>query len=279
MATIRSPLPFLPTGILHKGSVSLSHPPINRRNSSITDPFELKAEFADSPSSCPAFSVSPQILAPDGPTISNTLVSPNRHSMMAQSKPSLQAPPSNRVFHNALLQIDCEDDSEKRSFALRHAARQVMDAEDRVSGRRREVMSALRQSTRFCHETEFTAHRSYYRAHGRLAVARAAREALLAERRLAAKRIREAKLRLRASYDAAETVRTRLKLADRYLVTTITEMSTVGWMTMTPAIGPSNPSPPWPEDPWSSDSESEDFTVGSDDEDTNVSVDKPEGGD
>jgi hypothetical protein len=201
--------------------------------------------------------------------------------MMAQSKPSLQAPSSDHIFHNALLQIDCEDDSEKRSFALRRAAREVMDAEDRVSSKRREVMSALRQSTRFCHETKFTAHRSYYRAHGRLAVTRAARETLLAERRLAAKRIREAKLRLRASYAAAEMVQTRLKLADRYLVATITEMSAVGWMAMTPVIGPSNTSPPWPEDPWSSDSESEDmdFTVGSDDEDTNVSVAKPEGGD
>ena len=200
---------------------------------------------------------------------------------MAQSKPGLQAPSSDHIFHNTLLQIDCEDNSEKRSFALRRAAREVMDAEDRVSSRRREVMSALRQSTRFSHDTEFSAHRSYYRAHGRLAVARAARETLLAERRLAARRIREAKLRLRASYDAAETVETRLMLAERDLVATITEMSTVGWMAMTPAIRPSNPSPPWPEDPWSSDSESEDmdFTVGSDDEDTNVSVAKPGGGD
>ena len=63
--------------------------------------------------------------------------------MVAQSKPSLQAPSSDDSFHNALIQIDCEDNSEKRSFALRRAARDVMDAEDRVSSRRREVMSAL----------------------------------------------------------------------------------------------------------------------------------------
>jgi hypothetical protein len=200
--------------------------------------------------------------------------------MMAQSKPSLQAPSSDRRFRTALLHIDFEDDSEKRSFALRRAAREVMDAEDRVSSRRREVMSALRQSTRFSHETEFTAHRSYYQAHGRLAVARATREALRAERRLAKRRIREAKLRLRASYEVVEMVETRLRLTERDLVTTMTEMGTAGWMAMTPAI-PSNISSRWPEDPWSSDSESDDtdFAMGSDDEDTNFNVAKPEGGD
>jgi len=205
--------------------------------------------------------------------------------MMAQSQQRLQTPSSNQKLRNALLRLQFNDDVERRSLALRHAARDVMDAKDQVSDRRREAMSALRQSKLFKHGAEFSEHRSYYRAHGKLAVARATRKTLMAEKKLISRRIREAKLRLQAWYEAEETVKSQLTLAELNLVGTLTEMRTFGWMSMTTsAKRPAAISGPWPaaEDPWLSDvGESEesdedmDCSVGS--EDGGAEVVKPEG--
>jgi hypothetical protein len=124
-----------------------------------------------------------------------------------------------------------------------------MAAEDRVSNRRKAAVSALRELARLGRETGFIEHRSYYQAHGRLAIARANQETLIAQRRLAEKHIRVAKLRLEASYEAAESVESQLTQAQLSVGAILTEMGKFGWMTTSSYHGP--------QEPWSSDSESD----------------------
>jgi hypothetical protein len=173
---------------------------------------------------------------------------------------------------SSLLQLELEENSEERSLALRRAARRVMAAEDRVSNRRKAAVLALRELANLSRGAGFTQYRSYYQAHGRLAIARANQETLMARKKLAEKRIRVAKLHLQASYEDAEAVETPLVVAERNLGAIFTEMGAFGWMTTSkPATVPA--SRPWPQEPWSSDSESEgdngardmDYEVGPDD--------------
>ena len=262
MSTITSRLPSSTSGFHHTGSTKPSQHLFSPGTSSIT---ELRAQYADHPS-CVPFSVCPSTLTPDGDhshsEASNILVSPTivlRSSEVHQV--SGQAASSSSTVRNSLIQLELEDNSEDRHLALRRAARRVLDAEDRVSNRRKATISALRESARLSHEAGIMEYRSYYQAHGRLAVARANQETLMAQNKLARKRIRAAKLRLQASYEAAEAVATQLMLAERDLGAIMTEMSASGWMTNPAATRPSNQlatqSRPWPQEPWSSDSESE----------------------
>jgi hypothetical protein len=179
--------------------------------------------------------------------------------------------------HKTSQQLEFEDKSESISLALRDAARKVMDGEDRVSRKRQEEVSALRQSARFVSEPEFNKYRSYYQAQGRLGVARATEARLGAERKLAKRRIREAKLRLRAAYDTAEMADAQHMLAMRGLGALLVEMGQLHWLTFEPITNePATTSRPWPDDPWS-DTESEDsidakcFASDSDEGDTDAS--------
>jgi hypothetical protein len=144
-----------------------------------------------------------------------------------------------------------------------------MDAEDRVSSRRKAAASALRDLAHRDRETAFMQYRSFYRAHGRLAIARANQKTLTAQKRLAEKRIAEAQLRLQAAYEDAEAVETQLSRAKQSLGAILAEMGAFGWMmTGMSATG----SRPRPKESWSSDGESEgvsadmDCEVGSGDE-------------
>ena len=157
------------------------------------------------------------------------------------------------------MRVELEENSEERSLALRRAERRIMDAQDRVSKRRKEELSARRESARLHCETGFMEFRSFYQAHGRLAAARASRETLVAQRRLIKRRIRATKLLLQAHHDELEGVATETMLVDRSLSAMMTEMSAVGWLSTPPPPRKSTAAPPsrWPQQPWFDDTESE----------------------
>jgi hypothetical protein len=78
-----------------------------------------------------------------------------------------------------------------------------------------------------------------------LAQARAARKTILAERKLASRCIREAKLRLQASYDLSEMVQNKLQLAEEKIGTLMADMMASGLIITLPRQPASKPQR-WP---------------------------------
>ena len=138
------------------------------------------------------------------------------------------------------LMLELEEKSEARSLALTHAARSIVDATELVHRRRLEEFSTLRDRESY-HDDESNPYREEDEKRQSLALARAARKTLLAEKKLASKCIREAKLRLQASYDLAETVENKLVLAERRIGAIMADMTASGLIITLPCPPASKP--------------------------------------
>jgi hypothetical protein len=105
-------------------------------------------------------------------------------------------------------------------------------AEQRVALRRLKEISALRKALGNL-ESENVPN-PYYEAKQALAIARAVRDTLSAERKLAIERINEAELHLRASHDAADVMRGKLVMAERQVGVLLNEMDSLGLSSTSP---------------------------------------------
>ena len=176
--------------------------------------------------------------------------------MLELSNISLQTPWGEHTDPGAIL-LQLEESSDARSLALVRAMRSIVDAQELVLNRRLEEISTLRQPTHLGDEAVSVECRMYHQAHQTLLQARASRETLLAERKLAAKHIKDAKLRLQASYQAAEVVETKIMLAEQRLGGIMAEMTALGMMIPFSHRPASAPRPSLPLDFWLDDSDSE----------------------
>jgi hypothetical protein len=136
--------------------------------------------------------------------------------------------------------LDLEENSDARSLALIHAARSIIDATEVVLRRRLDEFSTLRdrQSSQ---EAESNPYREEDEKRQLLAQARAARKTILAEKKLASRCIREAKLRLQASYDLSEMVENKLLLAERKIGALMADMMASGLIITLPRQPASSP--------------------------------------
>jgi hypothetical protein len=102
----------------------------------------------------------------------------------------------------------------EKSLTLARAARRSSLAEERVALKQLEETELFREAMR---SEAGGGHNIEYQAHQALAIARAVHATLVAEKQLAAERIDEAKLKLQASYDEAEAVDGRIRVAEEQL--------------------------------------------------------------
>ena len=155
--------------------------------------------------------------------------------------------------------LDLEESSLARSLALSRAARSIIEATELVLKRRLEEFSTLRASGHLGDHAESKEYRGDNNRRQLFDQARAARETLLAERKLATRCVREAKLRLRASYDVVETVETKLVLVEQRLGALMAEMTRSGLVITLPH----QPSElrHWPPEEFCSDSDGSDLDM------------------
>jgi hypothetical protein len=133
------------------------------------------------------------------------------------------------------LLLELQEKADARSLALNNASRSIIDATELVLKRRLdEYMHLILRNRNSSHEKGFNPSHDEDEKRQSLEVARAVRKTILAERKLAAKCIREAKLRLQASYDMAETVETKLLLAERMIGSIMADMTASGLIITVP---------------------------------------------
>ena len=127
---------------------------------------------------------------------------------------------------NQTTRLDYIEYTDERDLTIAQTVRRRSLAQERVSVKRLAELSTIRYAVE-CSETEHDFSLLHNAQHS-LAIARAARDTLVEEEKLATVRITEAELRLSAMQEDAETIRSKRQLADKQIGILMHEMEIQG---------------------------------------------------